>query len=542
MSDLQLWSRLKSAKLVTGEVPEDASNEEMNFWYIRALQGFAGWLAALFLIGFLGFGVAGLFEQGAALVLLGLIINGSTYAYFKSNPDSDFFEQMVLAFSLTGQFLFAFGVFELFDLRSKHWLALLAIYQFILMFVMRNYLHRLLSAWFGVIALFWGFDVLVYSGLGAALVSLVFVWIWLNKSGWEAEKNFYEPIGYAMALALLQLHTQNHVWLFGLFRYRTQEVSWLMVNAYWISALLNSAVLIYFVYRMIQEQRINLSSTSGRLIILAGLALLVTAMPVIGLSSAMLVLLVGFARQNKLLTALGGLAMLGFVFWYYASLNTTLLMKSLILMAVGVALLLGYFVAKHFLVKEQLPSREYPNSVEATALSRWQQMAVVFTLVVCLLGVNHAIWQKEQVLKDGQSVFLELAPVDPRSIMQGDFMRLRFAVGNQVRSNTNSTGKTFDERNHDGYFYVKLDERGVGNFFAMADSGIEEMNGLVKMQYRMRNNRVQFATNAFFFQEGDAKLFDAAQFGEFKVADDGELLLKAMYDKDLNLLGENRLD
>ena len=62
------------------------------------------------------------------------------------------------------------------------------------------------------------------------------------------------------------------------------------------------------------------------------------------------------------------------------------------------------------------------------------------------------------------------------------------------------------------------------------------------MQYRMRNNRIQFATNAFFFQEGDAKKFQAAKYGEFKVADDGELLLKAMYDKDLKLLGENRLD
>ncbi|VAW48500.1 hypothetical protein MNBD_GAMMA02-677, partial [hydrothermal vent metagenome] len=72
--------------------------------------------------------------------------------------------------------------------------------------------------------------------------------------------------------------------------------------------------------------------------------------------------------------------------------------------------------------------------------------------------------------------------------------------------------------------------------------GQSTSQGLLKMQYRMRNNRIQFATNAFFFQEGDAQLFDAARYGQFKVADDGELLLVAMHDKDLNLLGQNRMD
>ncbi len=70
----------------------------------------------------------------------------------------------------------------------------------------------------------------------------------------------------------------------------------------------------------------------------------------------------------------------------------------------------------------------------------------------------------------------------------------------------------------------------------------DSTNGLLKLQYRIRNNRVQFATNAFFFQEGDAKLFDSARYGQFKVAEDGELLLTAMYDKELLLLGQNRMD
>ena len=150
---------------------------------------------------------------------------------------------------------------------------------------------------------------------------------------------------------------------------------------------------------------------------------------------------------------------------------------------------------------------------------------------------------------NGQSVFLELAPVDPRSLMQGDYMRLRFAMAQQIRANIPRSSLPGRKENHEGHVLVKLDPQGVGRFHAIYNQQEQEQSNhseteqsLLKLQYRIRNSRVQFATNAFFFQEGDAKLFNAARFGQFKVADNGELLLTAMYDKDLLLLGENRMD
>ena len=56
-----------------------------------------------------------------------------------------------------------------------------------------------------------------------------------------------------------------------------------------------------------------------------------------------------------------------------------------------------------------------------------RHLAVLLGLVILLL-VNRAIWDKEQQLRDGRVVLLALAPVDPRSLMQGDYMRLRYAV------------------------------------------------------------------------------------------------------------------
>lgn len=542
MNQAQLWKHLKNENMVSGDMPVTADQQEGTLWYVRILQGFAGWLAAVFLIGFLGLGVAGLFDHGMAMIILGMVINFSAFVYFKNAPESDFFEQLVLVFSLTGQFLFAFGLFELFDFKDHQWLVMVGFYQIVLVFLMNNYLHRFLSTWFAVIALFWGYELLIYSGLGSALVAALFVWLWLDKVGWETEKNFYEPIAYALGFSLLQLNVHNQYWLFELFRYHNNSNNWWMQNAAWVSAVLNSIVLLYFVYRMVQEQKIKLSEITGKLIALAAVVMLFSAMPVIGLSSALLILLVGFARQNKLLMAMGILALLGFIGWYYYSLQQTLLFKSLVLMAIGLVLVLGFVLLKKVLVPvKAVAVSQRLESETIFAVSQWQKSAAALTLLLSLVGVNHAIWQKETLLDTGQSVYLELAPVDPRSLMQGDYMRLRFAIANQIRSNTTATGSTGKGVNQDGYVLVELDERGVAQFRSVQDTQ-DKPQGLLKMQYRVRNNRIQFATNAFFFQEGDAQLFNAARYGEFKVAEDGSMLLKAMYDKDLNLLGKNRLD
>ncbi|MCX7554933.1 GDYXXLXY domain-containing protein [Marinicella sp. S1101] len=535
MNQHSLWRQLKQQNLVSGNEPEFNATEE-SLWYVRAMQGFAGWLAALFLIGFLGVGVAGLFEHGVALIIMGLIINYASYVFFKTKPESDFFEQLVLVFSLTGQFLFVFGLFELYEFRNRQLLLVVAIYQAVLVFLINQWLHRFLSTWFAIMALFWGVELLVFTGIGSAALAILFVWLWLDKTGWQTERVFYEPIAYASAFALLQYNLPHGLGLASLFWYRQAEPTWLMLNGHYIAAVLNSAVLLYFIYRVMREQQLKFSSTTGKLIVLAAVLSLFTALPVIGLSSALLVLLVGFARRNPFLLVLGVLAMLGFVSWFYYNLNTTLLNKSLILMVAGLVLLLGYLLLR-LIYRSGSEHMAAVSSLTAMGLSKWQRLAAVITLLLTLVGVNHAILKKEAVLKDGQSVFLALAPVDPRSLMQGDYMRLRFAMANQIRSqHQQATGNV--EKHHDGYVWVILDDRNVGEFHSTT-AGVD---GAIKMQYRIRNNRVQFATNAFFFQEGDAQLFDQARFGEFKVAEDGELLLKAMYDEDLKLLGENRLD
>jgi uncharacterized membrane-anchored protein len=156
-------------------------------------------------------------------------------------------------------------------------------------------------------------------------------------------------------------------------------------------------------------------------------------------------------------------------------------------------------------------------------------IAVLATLVV-LAVVNVTIHSRERLLTEGRVVLLELAPVDPRSLMQGDYMALRFKMANDAfRRDQMETMK-------DGRIVARLDEKGVASFKRF-DDGTPLAANEVLLRYRIRNRQPKFATNAFFFQEGQADRYRRAHYGEFRVAPDGEMILTALRDTELASLG-----
>ena len=56
------------------------------------------------------------------------------------------------------------------------------------------------------------------------------------------------------------------------------------------------------------------------------------------------------------------------------------------------------------------------------------RFGIATSLLATLLVANIGIWQKETLIGNGRQVFIALAPVDPRSMMQGDYMALNFQL------------------------------------------------------------------------------------------------------------------
>jgi uncharacterized membrane-anchored protein len=151
--------------------------------------------------------------------------------------------------------------------------------------------------------------------------------------------------------------------------------------------------------------------------------------------------------------------------------------------------------------------------------------------IAILLAVNWGIYQREHLVSGGRVVLLELAPVDPRSLMQGDYMALRFRVAADVQRAHNIR----DLR--DVHLFVALDERGVGSFRRL-DEATPLAADEVRLRYRVRAGQLKFATNAFFFEEGTASRYQQARYGEFRVGSNGDMILTGLRGEKLEALGQ----
>ena len=131
--------------------------------------------------------------------------------------------------------------------------------------------------------------------------------------------------------------------------------------------------------------------------------------------------------------------------------------------------------------------------------------------------------QKERLLADGTPVLLELAPVDPRSLIQGDYMALDYAIARQLADSVARWPRT-------GRLVVTRDPAGVARFVRRHDDGVPLAAGEQLLVYRTRGTQLRVGSDAFHFQEGDAPRYAGARYGELRVARDGESVLVGLRD------------
>ncbi len=160
----------------------------------------------------------------------------------------------------------------------------------------------------------------------------------------------------------------------------------------------------------------------------------------------------------------------------------------------------------------------------------------MITRTLLLLGavlvfgtVNWQIASKERLRTGGETVYLELAPVDPRSLMQGDYMALNFDVARGIAAALRT------EADGQQSAILQLDSRRVGRFVRI-DTGGTLNSGEVRINFRMRSGQVWLGTNAFFFQEGDAERYRSARFGEFHLNERGEAMLVGLRNAGLQMM------
>lgn len=167
-------------------------------------------------------------------------------------------------------------------------------------------------------------------------------------------------------------------------------------------------------------------------------------------------------------------------------------------------------------------------------MEKYSRILIIANLLLLLGYFNWSVYEKEQTLKDGQSILLQLAPVDPRSLMQGDYMRLSYQES--------ALDLVQDQTATRGYAVLQIDSNHVGQIVRLQRS-IEPTNeNELVMKYKIVNHRLLLGSESFFFEEGQGAIYEHAVYGGLKVDDKGVSLLIGLYDKNFQLIQPDKVE
>lgn len=327
MNRTALWEQLTATGLVTGELPPPAAPPMP--WPVRVMLGFAGWIGALFLLGFAGIAFSALFRSADAAIPAGIVCCAAAAGVFIALPKNDFANQFGLALSLAGQALVMVGLMQMTHDRphSSTFLAM-AIFEAALAAFVPNYIHRAFTTLSANACLFIAAGMLGAPVLATAVAAAGAALPWLFPREMAKQPALWEPLAYGCAIALLHMDGSLLIGteLWKLLRPESQAAPPYVM---WLGAVATGAIFVYTAWRL---------GAKGP--ILAGAAAVaLCGLWVPGVASAMLIITVGFATGRTVLMGLGILAFGGYLSHFYYSLEITLLAKSIALCGTGILLI-----------------------------------------------------------------------------------------------------------------------------------------------------------------------------------------------------------
>jgi uncharacterized membrane-anchored protein len=229
------------------------------------------------------------------------------------------------------------------------------------------------------------------------------------------------------------------------------------------------------------------------------------------------------ASNRIRLALLAGLCMLWIVgAWYYAA---TLPLTHKGLIAIGLGMVLGGLALITRMQAQGTDRKAYPLKGDVEQL----RLAPALILFGSLATAGLASWTilgNERVLRDGRMVLLRLAPVDPRSLMQGDYMTLAFDLPER-RAEPSA-------RQPGGPQPVAIGTVGADQVLQVTEIALKRRAlapDQIAIALGVKGGTYVVGSDAWFFKEGDAARFTGARYGIFRVTPDGTALLAGLADE-----------
>ena len=528
--------------IAAGLLPPDVQSPvaEGRPWPVVLLTALGAWLAAVPLLGVVAILLGDLLTRGPGPYLVGVLVLAAAVVILRSRDLPLFVEQLAVPALLVGIGSLGFGLFEDVSVRGgAAWLALTALA--LAAVIPRRWLRVLLGAagaglcifalvpwraWDGGAwsAISW---LALHGVLGVWVAGLGVQWALLGRGAGTGVAAALEPIGAGwlvgtlVGLAVLSgmtflvgatLDPMGRELIQGVMKGPAPGAGlpWRPAGS---AVLALGAVL----WGAMVWPGLRRPWVLGVGVVAAGLAWFLP-----NLGGVWLALVLTATTWRWRLAVVAALAAAWIIGSFYYQLQWPLATKALVL--VGAGALIGGLAWLGSLASPQSPGVHPHRGARGGIGARW---AIGFTLLATLAVVNYGIWEKETLIARGQPLFVELAPVDPRSLMQGDYMRLAFRTPADVQSELGA------QRRERRLVVARRDGRGVATLLRTARAGEALAEGELLLELTPKAGRWILVSDAWYFREGDAKRWEAARYGEFRATPDGRALLVGMADAEL---------
>ena len=522
-------------------------------WPVVLLTALGAWLAAIPLLGLFALFVGNWLEHGPGAYVIGGVLLGTAVAVLRNRQLPVFLEQLALPAMLTGAGLLGFGLAR--DLPPQVAAGLgLALALACAVAIDRAWLRVLLGATcallFAVTVWPHGAPGTWYSGMLPWAVLHATLALWLGMLAWQRHASGRFAHSVALPLALEAFATG---WLLQILAILAalSGMSFMLggVLGHGLpSDLIHHVAPRSFTTVLMQAGSVTLALTAayvaqrawpafrqpGAAVVALVLAGFCFFLPWLG--AALLAMAVTGTTQRWRQASASALAAAWIVGSFYYRLDWQLSTKALVLTGSGAVLGALAWMSRSNSTSVSNAGKaiddNVPTSNVASPGARWAPWLILLTAAATLAAANLGIVQKERTIAEGRKVYVELAPVDPRSLMQGDYMQLNFRLPSDgdlpVVAAATTSGRP--------YAIGKLDDRGVVQWLRMGSA--EEALAPTEQRFQLtpRKGRWTLVTDAWYFREGDGQRWEQARYGEFRVEPDGRALLVGMADAQLRAI------
>ncbi len=532
----RLQSVLQNA-VASGLVPANATLDYAadRPWPVVLLTALGAWFAAVPLLLAVGLLLGDVVRSGIGPYGVGALVLGAAGVVLRSKDVPLFIEQLAVPALLVGGGTLAMGVYR--DFHSAGG----SIFMLIVVLALALAIPK---PWLRVLA-------------GAMAAALLPNWDWMHQQG-----SMLLVLHGLLALWLLALWLQHRV-MQGTVLLESLATGWLLTvlaGLIWMAGtpfLVGGAVgpstagemLGWIVGAQRHSWQAYSIQTGASLLVLVGaavgalawptlrqflalavalvLAVLAWFMPMLG--AVLLALMVTATTQRWRQAGACALAAAWIVSAFYYHAQWPLADKALLLVAASAVLSALVWLSQRTHATRLTPIFASPDTASGHGRTAQRtrlgvaSLAILVGSLVTLVVVNGAIWQKQDLISHGRPIFMALLPVDPRSLMQGDYMQLRFAALNASTLLADMGGQRVR-------LAVQLDARGVVTTQRLYTAGQPLAPNEMLLQLSPKNGAWVVVTDAWFFKEGERDRFQKAAFGEFRVLPDGGALLVGMAD------------